>query len=94
MPIQGSSSYYQQQFLQPSNEELFFALKEEIKRDNEALKMWLSIMETKMDANMIANMVTSSTNLRRETYAIMERTTIQVEELANILKEQPSRQLL
>ena len=94
MPIQGSSSYYQEQFLQPSDEKLFFALKEEIERDNEALKMWLSIMETKMDANIIADMVTSSTNLRRETHPIMERTTIQVEELTNILKEQSSRKLL
>ena len=80
--------------MQPSDKELFFALKEEIKRDNESLKMWLSIMETKMDANMIADMVTSSKNLRKETHAIMERTTIQVEELANILKEQSLRQLL
>ena len=67
MPIQGSSSYYQEQFRLPYDEELFLALKEEIKRDNEVLQMRLPIMETKMDANMIANLVTSSKNLRRET---------------------------
>ena len=32
-----SSSYYQEQFWQPYDEELFLVLKEEIKRDNEAL---------------------------------------------------------
>ena len=94
MQSQGSlSSYYQEQFRQLYNEELFVALKEEIKRDNEALPMRLPIMETKMDAKMIADMVTSSRNLRRETNAIMERTKIQAKELANILKEQSSRQL-
>ena len=46
-----------------------------------------------MDANMIADMVTNSKNLCRGMHTIMERTKIQVEELANILKEQYSRQL-
>ena len=55
--------------------------------------MRFPIMETKMDANMIADMVTSLTNLRREAHAIMETITIQAEELANILREQSSRQL-
>ena len=78
MQSQGSSSsYYQEQFWQPSDVELFLALKEEIKRDNEALPMRLAIMETKMDANMIVDLVTSSTNLRIETDAIIERTTRQ-----------------
>ena len=36
---EGSSSYYQEQIKKPSDEELFLALKEEIKRDNDALKM-------------------------------------------------------
>ena len=66
-------------------------LKEEIKRDNEALLMRLPIMETKMDANMIVDMVISLTNLRIEMDAIIERRTRQAEELANILKEQSSR---
>ena len=43
---------------------------------------------------MIANIGTNSKNLNREMYAIMERTTIQAKELARILKEQSSRQLL
>ena len=47
-----SSSYYQEQFWKPSIEEQFLALKEEIKKDKDALKMRLPIMETKMDANM------------------------------------------
>ena len=36
-----------------------FTLKEEIKKDKDALEMWLPIMETKMDANMMAYMVTT-----------------------------------
>ena len=43
-----------------------------------------------MDADMIADMVTNSTNLSREMYAIMERT----EELEKSIKEQSSRELL
>ena len=86
-----SSSYYQEQFQQPSDEELFLALKEEVKKDNEALQIQLPIMETKMDANMIADMGTNSKNLNREMYAIMERSTIQSEELEKRQKEQSSR---
>ena len=94
-----SSSYYQEQFRQPFEDELFLSLKEEIKKDKEALEMrWPNKetdmeanMETKMDTKMIADMVTNSTNLSREMYAIVERTTIQAKELAKILKEQSSR---
>ena len=39
---ESSSSYYQKQFQQSSDEELFRSLKEEIKKDNEALEMRLS----------------------------------------------------
>ena len=39
-----SSSNYQEQFRKPSDEDLFLALKEEIKRDNEALEMKLQII--------------------------------------------------
>ena len=46
-----------------------------------------------MDANMIATIGTNSKNLNREMYAIMERTTIQAEELEKLQKEQSSRQL-
>ena len=58
---------------------------EEIKRDNEALQIKLSIMETKMDANMIANMGPNSKDLNRELYAIMERTARQAEELDKVI---------
>ena len=42
MPSQqgSSSSNHQEQFKQPSNEELFHALKDEINRDNKAL-LWV-----------------------------------------------------
>ena len=88
-----SSSYYQEQFQQPSDEELFLALKEDIKRDNEALQIRFPIMETGMDATMIANMGTNAKDLNREMYAIMERTARQVEELEKLQKEQSSRHL-
>ena len=65
---EGSSSYFQEQIKQPSDDELFLALKEEIKRDNEALEMWWPNIETKMDANLIANMGTNSKNLNKEMY--------------------------
>ena len=92
MKNQGSSSYYyQEQFRQPYDEELLLELKEEIKKDNKALRF--PIMETKMDASMIADMGTNSKNFSREMYAIMERTAIQAEELKKLLKEQLSRQL-
>ena len=61
---QGSSSfYYQEQFRQPSNEEIFLALKEDIKRDNEALQMRFPIMEIEIDATMIADMGTNAKGL-------------------------------
>ena len=44
-----------------------------------------------MDANVIADMGINSKNLNREMYAIMERTTIQAQELAKVIKEQSSR---
>ena len=75
---ESSSSYYQEQFRKPSEEELFLALKEEIKKDKEALEMQLKNIELKVEANMIANIDTNLTNLSREMYAIMERTTIQL----------------
>ena len=90
---ESSSSYYQEQFRQPYEEELFLALKEEIKKDKEALEMQFPNIEPKMDTNMIAEMVTNKTNLSREMYAIMERTIIQAEELAKFLKEHSSRKL-
>ena len=94
MQSQGSSSsYFQEQFRKPSDEELFLALKEEIKRDNEALEMRLPIMEPKMDANVIANIGTNLKNLNREMYAIMERTAGQAKELEKLLKEQSSKKL-
>ena len=75
MESQGSSSSnYQQQFRQPSDEELFLALKEKTKRDNEALEMRLPIMEPKVDATMIDNIGTNLKILNIEMYAIMERT--------------------
>ena len=46
-----------------------------------------------MDAKMIADKVTDSTNLSRKMSTIMERTTIQTVELGKNLKEQSSRQL-
>ena len=94
MQSQGSSSsYYQEQFWKPSDEKPFLVVKEEIKRDNEALQIRLPIMETKMDANMIADMGTNSKILNREMYAIMERLAIQAEELEKLQKEQSSRKL-
>ena len=49
-------------------------------------------METKMDANMIADMGTNSKNLNREMYAIMERMTRQAEELEKVITEKSLRQ--
>ena len=90
---ESSSFYYQEQIKQPSDEELFLALKEEIKKDRDALEMRWPNMETKMVAKMIANMDTNLKNLNREMYAIMERTAIQAEELAKVMNEKSSRQL-
>ena len=95
MQSQGSSSSnYQEKLQQSSDEDLFLALKEEIKRDNKALEMKLPIIESKMDANMIADMGTNSKNLNKEMYAIMERMVIQAQELEKVIKEQSSRNLL
>ena len=90
---ESSNSYYKEQIKQPSDKELLLALKEEIKKDRDALEMWWLNMETKMVAKMIANMDTNLKNLDREMYVIMERTAIQAKELAKVLKEQSSRQL-
>ena len=90
---ESSSSYYQEQIRQPSDEELFLALKEEIKKDDEALEMRLSNIEPKVDANMIADIDINYTNLNREMSVIMDRLTIQHEELEKVLREQSSRQL-
>ena len=92
-PQEGSSSYYQEQFQQPSDEELVLALKEEIKRDNEALQIRLPIMETKMNANMIAYMGPNSKYLSKELYAIMKRMAKQAEKLEKVIRKQSSRQL-
>ena len=64
-PQESSSSYYQEQFQEPSYEELFLALKDEIKRDNEVLQMRLPSMEPKMDTNMITDMGTNLKDLNR-----------------------------
>ena len=85
---ESSSSYYQEQIRQPSDEELFLALKEEIKKDDEALEMRLSNIEPKVDANMIADININYTNLNREMSVIMDRLTIQHEDLEKVLREQ------
>ena len=84
---EGSSSYFQEQIRQSSDEELFLVLKEEIKRDNEALEMRWPNIETKMDANMITDMGTDSKNVNKVMYAIMERMAIQAQELEKVIKE-------
>ena len=89
-----SSSYHQEQFRQPSDEELFYTLKDEINRDNKALQIRLPCTETKMDATMIEDMGTNSKDLNREMYTIMERTIRKGKELEKVIKEQSSRQLL
>ena len=89
-----SSSYHQEQFQQPSDEELFHALNDEINRDNEALQIKFPSTETKMHTTMIEDMGTNLKDLNRKMYAIMERTERQVEELEKVIKEQSSRQLL
>ena len=68
-------------------------MKEEIKKNKEALEMQLPNIEPKVDANMIANIVTNSKDLNREMYAIMERMAIQAQELEKVIREQSSRQL-
>ena len=97
----GSSSYFQDQVMQPSEEELFLALKDEIKKDNEALERRLSNIEpnmeankeTKLDAKMMEDMNTNLTNLGRETGAMLDKIALHVEEIARAIKEQSSRQL-
>ena len=90
---ESSSSYYQEQFRQPSDEELFLALNEKIKKDKDALEIQWPNMETKMDANMIANNGISCININKEMCSIMDRIAIQAEELEKVLKEQSSRKL-
>ena len=79
---ESSSSYYQEQIRQPSVEELFIALKEEIKKDKDDLEMWLPNIELKGDANIIADNDTNLTNIGREMGVILDRIEIQVKELA------------
>ena len=73
---ESSSSYYQEQFQQPSDEELFLAFKEEIKKDKDVVQMRLPNMETKTDANMIAGIDINYKNLNREMSAVMDRLAI------------------
>ena len=70
---ESSISYYQEQFRQPSDEELFLALKEEIKNDKDALEMRWPNMEIRIDANMIANIGINNININKEMCAIMDR---------------------
>ena len=88
---ESSSSYYQEQIRQPSFEEQFLALKEEIKKENDAREMRLPNIEPKVDANMIPDIDINLTNLGREMGDILDRMAIQVEELKNTIKEQSSR---
>ena len=76
-----------------SGNELFIALKEEIKKDKEALEMQFPNIEPKLDANMITNIDTNSKNFNREMYAIMEKVATQADELEKLLKEQSPRKL-
>ena len=71
----------------------FLALKEEINKENDPREMRLPNIKPKVDANMIADIDTNLRNLGKEMGAILDRMTIQVEELANTIKEQFSRQL-
>ena len=90
---ESSSSNDQEKIKQPFFEEQFSALLEETKEENDAREVWLPNMETKMDANMIANIDTNFTNLGREMLAIMDRMAIHVEETTKAIKEQYSRKL-
>ena len=56
--------------------------------------MQLLNMETKWDANLTANIGTNCTNLSKEMSDVMDRLSIQVEELEKVLKEQSSRELM
>ena len=66
---------------------------EETKKENDAQENQFPNMETKMDANMIANIDTNFTNLTRDMCATIDRMTIQAEEIAKAINEQSSRQL-
>ena len=97
-----SSSYFQEQVMKPSKEELFLALKYEIKKDNEALERQLSNIEpnmeankeTKLDAKIMEDMNTNLTNLGREMGGMLDKIALHVEEITRAIKEQSSRQLL
>ena len=83
----GSSSYIQEQVMQPSEEELFLALKDEIKKDNKALERRLSNIEpnleanreTKLDGKMMEDMNTNLTNLGREMECMLDKIALHVE---------------
>ena len=90
---ENSSSYYQEQIRQPSFEEKFLALKEEIKKENDARQMRLPNIEPKVYAKMIAYIDTNFKNLGREMGSILNRMAIQVEKLANAIEEHSSRKL-
>ena len=84
-----SSSYFQEQVMQPSEEELFLALKDEIKKDNEALERRLSNIEpnieanreTKFDARMMEDMNNNLTNLGREIGGMLDKIAFHVNRL-------------
>ena len=88
--------------MKPSDEELFLALKDEIKKDNEALERWLSNIEpnmepnreTKLDAKMMEDMNTNLTNLGREMGGMLDKIALHVEEIKRAIKERSSSQLL
>ena len=63
-------------------------MREESKKDKDAQEMRLPNIEPKVDTNMIANIDNNMTKLGREMGAIIDRMAIQVEELANAIKEQ------
>ena len=96
-----SSSYFQEQVMQSSKQELFLTLKYEIKKDNVALKRRLSNiepnmeanMETKLDAKMMEDMNTNLKNLGREMGGMLDKIALQVEEITKAIKEQSSSQL-
>ena len=81
---ESSSSCYQEQIRKLSNEELFLALKKEIKKDKDTLEMrWPNKetnmeanMETMMDANLIANIETNYINNSKEMCVVMDRIAI------------------
>ena len=87
--------------MQPSEEELFLALKYEIKKDSEALERRLSNIEpnmeanreTKLDAKMMEDMNTNLTNLGREMGGMLDKIALHVEEITRAIKEKSSTQL-